>query len=411
VDEIIVGIDIGTSKVCAVIGKVNKDNQMEILGRGMDSCSGVKKSIIVDIESTSNSIKNSIEQAESMAGLNVASAYVNIAGTHIAIINQKSWVNILSENREISSKDVEKLLYAAGNVSIPEDRQIIDVIPVEYIVDGYDEIIDPVGMVGTKLEAEVDIITGKITSVQNIVKSLERANLKVDGLVVEALATSEIVLTPEEKEMGVILIDIGAGVTDLSVFKNKKLVFYDSIPVGGDHITNDMSIGLKITYSEAEKIKRQYELALTSLIKHDQEVSVSEINEDKKKNVKVSEIVEIIEARVFEIFSLCNEQIKKSNIEGSFTAGVVLTGGGISYVDGGIQLANEVFDMPVRVAAYKISGSTKLEFILSAGIIKYISNNHQKGSNPASTVRTRKPLRKETGFYGKIYKIFRDFFS
>lgn len=410
--EIIVGVDIGTSKVCTLIGQVNKDNQIEVLGVGMDSCGGVKKGIIVDIESTSNSIKNSIQEAEAMANLKVESAYVNIAGAHVSIIHNKNWLNISGENREITSKDVEKLLYSAENVKIPEDMQVIDVIPRQFIVDGYDEIIDPVGMIGVKLEADMDIIAGTITSVQNIKKSMERADVTIDGLVIEALATGEMVLTPEEKEMGVILIDVGGGLTDISVFMNKNLMFYDSIPLGGDHITNDVSIGLKIPYHEAERIKRQYELALTSLIKNDQLVSVSEINENIKKSVRISEIVEIIEARVYEIFSLCDKLLQESGIRGNFSAGIVLTGGGISYVDGSIQLAKEVFvDMPVRIASNKLPGSSKFEHMTAAGIVKYLSLNC-KGGKAGSSVKTQRPknLTKENSLFKKVTRFFNDFF-
>ncbi len=409
--QIIVGIDIGTSKVCTVIGQVNRDNQVEILGRGMEPCNGVKKGVIIDIESTANAIKNSVERAESMANVRVGSAYVNIMGTHVSIISKRSGINVANENREISAKDVEKVIYAAKDVEIPEDRQIIDIIPRQYIIDGYDEIIDPVGMVGLRLEVDTDVVAGKITSVQNIVKSMEKAGLKIDGLVVEAMASGEILLTVEEKEMGVILIDVGGGITDISVFQNKKLVFYDSLPIGGDHITSDISIGLKIPYAEAEKIKRQYELALTSLIKNDQEFSVNEINDNRKKTVRVSEVVEIIEARVYEIFSLCHDLLNKSNIVGNYGAGVVLSGGGISYVDGSTQLANEVFEIPARVAACKTSVVSKPEYATAAGIIKYVSSN-SKGSSHGSEIKIQKQktVKSESGFFKKLSKIFSDFF-
>jgi cell division protein FtsA len=274
-------------------------------------------------------------------------------------------------------------------------------------VDGYDEIIDPIGMAGLTLEVDADIITGKITSVQNIVKSMERANLKTDGLIVEALATSLLAPTQDEKEMGVILIDIGGGITDISVFKNKNMIFNESITVGGDHITNDVAIGLKIPYSEAEKLKREFELALISLIKNDQEVTVVDIDENKKKNVKVSEIVEIIEARVFEIFSLCKELLEKRQIKGEFPAGIVLTGGGISYVDGGRELANEVFGLPARVALQKSDSVAKIEFFTAAGIVKYVGSR-SKGNSYGSEVKhyKQKNNKKEKNILKRIIKFF-----
>lgn len=407
--DIVVGIDIGSSKVCTVIGRLTKANELEVLGTGIDLCNGVKKGVIIDIESTAKSIKASIEQAESQANLKIGSAYINIAGAHVNIINSRNNISISGDDREITRKDLERLLHSIKNISIPEDRQIIDIIPQQYIIDGYDEIIDPIGMVGINLEVDADIILGKITSVQNIVKSMEKANIKIDGLVLETMATSEMVMAADEKEMGVILIDVGAGVTDVSVYKNKRLVFNDSIPVGGDHITNDIAIGLKISHADAEKLKREYELALTSLIKNDQEVSIFDISENCKKTIKVSDVVEIIEARVYEIFSLCSNLVQKLNIH--YASGVVLTGGGISYVDGCKQLAAEVFELPVRIASIRPGAGLKSELITAAGIVKYVSGIH-KGGNTGSEVKILKQKieRPDSGIVEKISRIFKKLF-
>lgn len=408
--DIVVGIDIGTTKVCSIIGRLNKDNNIEILGKGIDPCSGVKKGIIVDIESTSDSIKNSVKKAEAMAQLKVESAYVNIAGTHVNIINKRHRVSISHENREITSRDLERLMYEAQNVPVPEDRQIIDIAARQYIIDGYDEIIDPIGMIGVKLEADFDIVAGKITSVQNIVRSMEKSGIRVDGIVAEAFATGEIALTYDEKDMGAILIDVGGGITDISIFKKNRVIFYDSIPVGGDHITNDISIGLKIPYQEAEKIKKEYELALTKLIKNDQEVSVTDANDARRKNILVSEVVEIIEARMCEIFSLCRDSIARSEIYERL-GGVVLTGGGALYLDGAKQIASEIFEMPVRLANYKAHGNLTSEYAMAAGIIKYMA-----GRNKYSTVRSQTKthrvdaVKKERNFLEKIAVFFNKFF-
>lgn len=408
--EIIVGIDIGTSKVCALVGRIDDNNHFEIIGKGLDSCAGLKKGVIVDIDATSKSIKNSVKQAETMANLKIGSAYVNIIGSHVSLIPNRSSVSVLNDNREISYKDVERVLTTAADVDISEDMQVIDIVPKQYIVDSFDEIIDPVGMVGSKLEVEANVVTGNITSVQNILRSMKRAELKVDGLVVETLATSEIVLTPDEKEMGVILLDIGGGVTDVSVYKNKSLVFYNSLPVGGDHITNDISIGLKIPYSEAEKIKREYELALTSLIKNDQEVYVNEFGNGKRKTVRVSEIVEIIEARVFEILSLCKRMLDEADIRINSGAGIVLTGGGISYVDGSLQLTEEVFGLPTRIASYKIDGISNLEYATAAGIVKHVALNRKgEGLGSEVVVHKSKQQKKEFSFFKKLSRLLNDF--
>ncbi len=409
--DLIVSIDIGTSKVCAMVGRVNKNSQLDIIGKGMVQCSGLKKGIIVDIESTAASIRSAIDEAESSANLKVGSAYVNIHGMHVSVINNKSWISISNGNREITQRDMDSVLYSVRDIDIPEDRQLIDVIPRQFIIDGYDEIIDPVGMVGTRLEIDADIIAGKITSVQNIIKSVDRANIRIDGIVAEAFASGEIILTADEKDMGVIMLDIGGGVTDISVYHGKRLVFYDSIPVGGDHITNDIAIGLRISGSEAEKIKRQFELALTSLIQNDQEITVIDINENKKKNVKVSEVVEIIEARVYEIFSLCRNQLLKAGVEKNPNSTVVLTGAGISYVDGSKQLAQEVFELPVRVASAGQHGISKPEYIVSAGIIRYIANL-KKGGSLATEVKIQKSGRpaKSGGIMQKIARFFKEIF-
>jgi cell division protein FtsA len=410
-ENIIVGIDIGTTKISTVIGKVDKENKMEVLGKGIEACNGVKKGIIVDIDNTSNSIRRSVEQAENMANVKVGSAYVNIAGTHVSVINNRCITNVSNEDREITAKDIDRALYSVKNVHIPEDREIIDIITRQYIVDGYDEIIDPVGMVGVKLEIDADIIAGKITSVQNIVKSLERANVKTDGIIVEALATAEMVLSSDEKDMGVILIDIGGGITDISVFKRKNLIFYESIPVGGDHISNDISIGLKIPYAEADRVKKEYELALTSLIKNDQDIMVNDINGNNKKSVKISEVVEIIEARVFEIFSLCSNLIEKANLNENIGAGIVLTGAGISYLDGGREIAAEAFNLPVRIATCRHEGIQRIEYITAGGIIKYIAGRH-KGSKYGSEIKyqKQKAQQKDNKIFDKISKFFKSIF-
>lgn len=410
-EEIVVAIDIGTSKVCSLIGRINKANQLEVMGKSLVPCNGVKKGVIVDIESTSGSIRSSVEQAESMAGLKVGSAYVNIAGMHVSVINNRSWTNISSQDREISREDVEKLLYAVQEVQIPEDRQIIDVVPRQYIIDGYDEIVDPVGMVGVRLEVEADVIAGRITSVQNIVKALRHADIEIDGIVAGAFATGEMVLSAEDREIGVIVIDTGGGITDISVFKNDRLIFYDSIPVGGDHITNDISIGLKISFAEAEKIKKQYELALTSIIKNDQTISVYDANDNSKKNVRISEVVEIIEARVYEIFSLCDDLLRRANLEGNYGAGVVLTGGGISHLEGNRQIAGEVFGLPVRVASCNVTGASKPEFITAAGMIKYLSGS-ARGRSKSSEVRVIKveSEKKELTIFRKLSKFINELF-
>lgn len=410
-ENIISCVDIGSSKICTLIARASNTGELEILGKAMVLCNGIKKGIIVDIESTANSIKSCMARAQALANIEVDSAYVNIMGIHADIIHNKSSVNISNEDKEITLNDVGRVLQSAENVKLPQDRQVIDVIPIQYIVDGYDEIIDPVGMSGVKLEVEADVVAGKITFVQNILKSMEKAGLRVNGFIIEGLAAAEIALTQEEKDMGVILIDIGGGITNISVIKNNRLVYFGAIPVGGDHISNDISIGLRIPYNEAEKLKKEYELALTSLIKNDHEITVSEINENKQKKIRVSEIVEIIEARVQEIFYLCREQLKEANILEGYGKGIVLAGGGISYIDGNMQLAYEMFDLPVRVASYKVSNISQQEFLIAVGSAKYIVNRFGVSETDCMDKKTKKKKKRNPGnLLRKLANLFNGLF-
>ncbi|MDQ2085912.1 cell division protein FtsA [Herbivorax sp. ANBcel31] len=410
-DDIICCIDIGTSKVCAVVAKVNRFKNIEVLGKSMKPCNCVKKGVIVDIDEASSIISSCISEIRAIKNIEINSAYVNIMGNQVSIVSNKSSVETSNSEHEITKKDIERVLFNVEKVNFPKDRQIIDVIPSQYIVDGCDEIVDPLGMSGGKLEVEADIIAGKITSVQNIVKSMEKANVEVEGIIVEALAISELSLTSQEKEMGVVLIDIGGSITNVSLFKNERVVFYDSLPVGGAHITNDISIGLRISLEEAEKLKREYELALTSLIKNDYEISVNDINENKKREIRVSEVIEIIEARVHEIFYLCKELLEKNEALNGFDGSIVLAGGGISYVDGNMQLAYEVFGYPVRVASHKVPGVSKPEFLTSIGTVKYVAKRMKmsKKDNESKNKIPEKPKQKFR-LLKKIYKFFTGLF-
>lgn len=389
--DVMVGIDIGSSKVCTVVGQLNKSNGIDVLGMGTSPHNGIKKGIIVDIDNTANAIRNSVEQVENKIDIKINSAYVNIIGMHLSIEKSHGTVNITGEKKEVTEKDIERVLFSSQAPDIGEGRQVIDIIPRQYIVDGYDSIVDPFGMVGGKLEVDANVVTGTQTSVQNIIKSVERAGLKVDGLIVEAMASSEVFLSQYEKDIGTALIDVGAGVTDISIFTGSNLTYYNSIPVGGDHITNDIAIGLKIPYNEAERLKRQCAIATTSLIKNDQEVFISSINE-KGKMVKISEVVAIIEARIQEIFYLALDIIEKSGYRDVINAGIILAGGGISYVDGSAAVASEIMDMPVKCVNVKIPGLPGTEFLTAYGIIKYAANSKRRnmaGSQAKFNVQKR----------------------
>jgi cell division protein FtsA len=384
---------------------------LDTLARSVVPCSGVKKGFIVDIEAVAGSIADAIRQIETTAGLKISSAYIGAIGMHVDIhTNRNSYVNA-NESREILARDVERLLYGVRSMELGEDSQIIYVIPRQYIIDGYGGIMEPVGMVGVNVEVEADVVAGKNVYISNVVRSMEFAGVRIDGLVLSGEALGDAILSREEMEMGVILIDVGGSVTDVSVFRNGRLAMYESIPVGGDHITNDISIAMKISYADAEKIKKDYNLALTSLITKDQELYVVDINDSVRKRIRISEIVEVIEARVFEMMALCRNLLSDSRIEFDFGAGIVLTGGGIAYFDGNKQIANEVFRLPVKVFPPRMYGSQKTESILAEGIVKHVSEA-RKGSRFGSDVQVIKSRDMRAGgtVLGKIVELLKRVF-
>lgn len=408
-DDIISCIDIGTTKVCAFVARLSNNGNIEVLGKAVESCNGVKKGVIVDIDGVSNALRVCIQKVRALINIDVESVYVNVMGSHIDVFCNKGLVDVLRQDHEITSDDVEKVLKKVEDVRLPENVQIIDVIPRQYIVDGCDEIIDPIGMAGVKLEVEADVVVGKITTFNNIVKSLENANVSVNGFIAESLAVGDAVLNLEEKEIGAILIDIGGGVTNISVFKNKCLVLYDSIPIGGEHITNDISIGLKVSLNDAEKLKREYGLALTSLINNNHDVTINELSGNTRRTIKVSEVVEIIEARTQEIFSLCREMLEQEGVLSGFNGGIVLAGGGISYIDGCIQSAKEVFGLPVRVVSYKSLGIKNAEHLTAMATLRYVAKRIRfegKSSGTKNNKPNRHKQKKERGFLKKIANLF-----
>jgi cell division protein FtsA len=408
VGELVVAIDIGTSKVCALCGQVNKSGQMETLGKGVVPCDGARKGQISDIEAVSLAIAEALRQVEASAGVKVGSAYINVMGLHVDVFTNRSATTVTNEGREVQKKDVDRLLYAIRNVEVAEGAQIIDIIPRQFVIDGYGGITEPVGMVGSAVELEADIVTGKVTSISNIIKCIENAGIKIDGLVISAEALGEIILTPEEMEMGVILIDVGASVTDVSVFKGGRLSFYESIQVGGDHVTNDISIGMRIPVAEAEKIKREYAIALVSLIRKDQTLYLNDLNDNERKRVRISEIVEVVEARVYEIMAMCRRMLRENRVALDFGAGVVLTGGGIAYFDGNKQIASEVFRLPVKVYPPRIYGNQKIETILAEGIVRHVCRTG-RGTKFGSSVQVLKG--RESGLEMAIWKKIKAFFD
>lgn len=372
-NDIIAGVDIGSSKVATVIAKPNRQNQMEVVGFGISSCTGIKKGLIVDLEAVARAIKASVSMAEKASNTRIGAIHLGLSGFHTALVPSRGKINFDGNMKEIFPEDVSRVLKDAKTFEMPYDRQVVDVIPNQYVIDGYDEIVDPTGMVGAILEVDADVVLGSTIATQSLLKSVERAGYQVAGIVVEALATSEVVLSSEEKELGVLQLDIGAGKTDYAFFKGGRIKYYGSIPIGGDHITNDMVIGLKISAAEADRLKKQFPLSQKSLINNDQSITIYSIGENKQKIIKISDVVELIEARVMEIFELLNERISETSIREEIGAGIVLVGEGIYHIAGCDATAERILKLPLRLVNPKLPANLKLNYVTALGIVKYVA--------------------------------------
>ncbi|MDO9528523.1 MAG: cell division protein FtsA [Syntrophales bacterium] len=342
--NIIVGLDIGTTKVCAIVGAVT-DNGIDIIGIGSHPSEGLRKGVVVNIESTVNSIKGAVEEAELMSGHEISSVFTGIAGGHISGLNSHGIVAVKS--REIDENDVKRSIEAAKAIAIPLDREVLHVLPQHYIVDNQDGVKTPVGMSGVRLEAKVHIITGAVTSVQNIIKSVNRVGLDVNDIILEQLASSEAVLSSDEKELGVAIVDIGGGTTDIAVFSEGSIKHTAVLSLGGNYLTGDIAVGLRTPTIEAEKIKINYGCAYTPLIPKDEFIEVPSVGGREPRKVSRQILGEIIEPRMEEILNLVHREIVKSGYDDLLAAGVVLTGG-TAILEGITELAEQIFNMPVR---------------------------------------------------------------
>jgi cell division protein FtsA len=346
----IVGLDIGTTKVSVIVAEPNEHGGLDIVGFGTCPSKGLRKGVVINLDATVDSIKSAVEEAELMAGVAVEKAFVGIAGGHVRGFNSRGVVTIASKNHEVARADVARVLNAAKAVSIPPDREIFHVLPQEFIVDDQDGIGDPVGMTGTRLEANVYIVTGSISAVQNIVNCVNRAGIEVEDTVLEQLAASEATITPDEKDMGVALIDIGGGTTDLALLERGAIRHISILPTGGDHFTNDIAVGLRTPVPEAERIKKKYGCAVPGLVSEEDTIEVPSVGGRKSRVLSRQILCEIIQPRAEEIFTLINEEIVRAGFDKSINAGAVLTGGG-SIMEGIPEIAEDVLDMPVRRAA------------------------------------------------------------
>ncbi len=344
--ELIVGLDIGTSKVVAIVGEVQDDGELEVIGFGSHPSRGLKRGVVVNIEATVNSIQRAVEEAELMAGCEIHSVYTGIAGSHIRSLNSHGIVAI--RDREVGRSDVERVIDAARAVAIPADQRVLHVLPQEFIIDGQEGIRDPIGMSGVRLEARVHIVTGAASAAQNIVKCVQRCGLEVEDIVLEQLAASYAVLTEDEKELGAALIDIGGGTTDIAVFHDGAIKHTAVIPIAGDQVTNDIAISLRTPTQYAEEIKIKFACALSQLANSDETIEVPSVGDRPPRRLARQTLAEVVEPRYEELFTLVGNELRRSGFQEMIAAGIVITGGS-SKMEGAVELAEEVFHMPVRL--------------------------------------------------------------
>lgn len=359
-DSIVVGLDIGTTKIACIISeKDSTSGELKIVGVGVSPSDGLRKGVVVNIDKTVRSIQKAVEEAELMAGVDVDAVWVGIAGDHIRAINSRGVVAISRDDKEITELDVVRAIDAAKAVSIPMDREILHVIPQEYVVDDQKGIKDPIGMCGVRLETQVHIITGAVTSAQNIFKSVDKAGLKVIDMVLEPLASCYAVLEKDEKELGVALIDMGGGTTDIAIYFDESIRQTAVVALGGKNVTSDIAIGIRTPIDRAEEIKRKYGCAFTQLIKGDEFISVPGVGGREQREVSKAVLAGIIEPRIEEIFSLALRELQRTEYAEMLGAGIVLTGGG-SMMEGIKDLAEKVFEMPVKLGVpYGFGGLTE----------------------------------------------------
>jgi len=385
--KLIVGLDIGTSKVSAVVGEVSEENGIEVIGIGIHPSRGLKKGVVVNIESTVQSIQRAVEEAELMAGCQINSVYAGIAGNHIRSLNSHGIVAI--RDKEVTASDVDRVIDAARAVAIPADQRIIHILPQEFIIDNQEGIKEPVGMSGVRLESKVHMVTGAVSAAQNIIKCVRRCGLEVDDIILQQLASSYSVLLEDEKELGVCLVDIGGGTTDIAVFTEGAIRHTAVIPIAGDQVTNDIAVALRTPTQNAEEIKIRYACALAQLATADESIEVPSVGERPPRRLARQTLAEVVEPRYEELLTLVQAELRRSGFEDLIAAGVVLTGGS-SKMEGLTELAEEILHMPVRIGLpHTVSGLSDVVrnpiYATGVGLLLFGHKNlHERGAEAVS---------------------------
>ncbi len=380
--RLIVGLDIGTSKISAIVAEVGSDGDIEIIGMGKHAARGMKKGVVVNIESTMQSIKRGIEEAELMAGCEIHSVFVGVAGSHINSLNSHGMVAI--RDKEVTTDDLERVMDAARAVAIPTDQKILHVLPQQFLIDDQEGIREPVGMSGVRLEVDVHMVTGAESAVQNIVKCIHRCDLEVDDIILEQLASSYSVLTEDEKELGVCMVDIGGGTTDVAIYQNGAIKHTRVFPVAGDQVTNDIAVALRTPTKYAEEIKIKHACALRQLTNPEETIEVPSVGDRPPRRLARQVLAEVVEPRYEELFTLIKNELQRSGLEEFCASGVVLTGGS-SKMEGVVELAEEVFHMPVRIGVpMEIEGLTDMvkdpRYATGVGLILFGKQNQEHES-------------------------------
>jgi cell division protein FtsA len=380
-DNLIVGLDLGTTKICCVVGEITSEG-VDVIGIGTSPSTGLRKGVVVNIDQTVKSIKRAVEEAELMAGREIRSVYTGIAGSHIKGFNSHGVIAV--KGGEVSSRDVDRVIDAAKAVAIPLDREVIHILPQEYIVDEQRGIMDPLGMAGVRLEVKVHIVTGAVSSAQNIVRSCHRAGLDVEDIVLESLASAQAVLTEEEREIGVALVDIGGGTTDIAIFSNDSIRHTGVLAIGGTNLTNDIAFGLRTPMAAAEQIKVKYGCALADLVQDAEVIEVPSVGGRAPRKLSRHILAEICEPRMEELLALVDQELVRSGFKESIAAGVVLTGGA-ALIEGFQDLAEQIFNLPTRVGEPIGVGGLKdvvnsPMYATAVGLLKYGSEKQHEAS-------------------------------